>query len=159
MVRRTERALTSTKGVTRRRCRLQFSNNRLSAKPDTDATSTTKARGYRWAPDGQRADAVMTTLERAQWHPAEAARRPSHPRDRRAGYPGTEQQVQRCLRRYRTTTGHMPVPAPRPPSVRDMTRWIMTVDRKFVVEPGAILIVAVQGVRDDLECAVENQAG
>uniref|UniRef100_UPI003570E431 ISL3 family transposase n=1 Tax=Nocardia testacea TaxID=248551 RepID=UPI003570E431 len=42
------------------------------------------------------------------------------------GYPGTEQQVQRYLRRFRTRTGHMPVPAPRPPSVRDMTRWIMT---------------------------------
>ncbi|WP_306306870.1 transposase [Nocardia brevicatena] len=42
------------------------------------------------------------------------------------GYPGTEQQVQRYLRRFRTRTGHMPVPAPRPPSVRDMPRWIMT---------------------------------
>ncbi|MGV9614414.1 ISL3 family transposase [Nocardia xishanensis] len=42
------------------------------------------------------------------------------------GYPGTEQQVQRYLRRFRTRTGHMPVPTPRPPSVRDMTRWIMT---------------------------------
>ncbi|MFI2477842.1 ISL3 family transposase [Nocardia xishanensis] len=42
------------------------------------------------------------------------------------GYPGTEQQVQRYLRRYRTRTGHMAVPAPRPPSVRDLTRWIMT---------------------------------
>jgi transposase len=42
------------------------------------------------------------------------------------GYPGTEQQVQRYLRRFRTRTGHMPVPAPRPPAVRDMTRWIMT---------------------------------
>ncbi|BDT96424.1 hypothetical protein IFM12275_64000 [Nocardia sputorum] len=58
------------------------------------------------------------------------------------GYPGTRRQVQRYLRRRRTRTGHMPVPAPRPPSVRDMTRWIMTVDRKFVVEPGGILIVA-----------------
>ncbi|MGY4103958.1 ISL3 family transposase [Nocardia sp. R16R-3T] len=42
------------------------------------------------------------------------------------GYPGTEQQVQRYLRRYRTRTGHMPVPAPRPPSVRKITRWVMT---------------------------------
>ncbi|MFE7744185.1 hypothetical protein [Nocardia sp. NPDC057455] len=42
------------------------------------------------------------------------------------GYPGTRRQVQRYLRRRRTRTGNMPVPAPRPPSVRDMTRWIMT---------------------------------
>nr|WP_174190143.1 ISL3 family transposase [Nocardia barduliensis] len=42
------------------------------------------------------------------------------------GYPGTEQQVQRYLRRFRTGTGQTAVPAPRPPSVRDMTRWIMT---------------------------------
>lgn len=41
--------LTSAKSETRRPRHLQFSNNRLSAKPDTDATSTTKARGYRWA--------------------------------------------------------------------------------------------------------------
>ncbi|WP_218002422.1 ISL3 family transposase [Nocardia brevicatena] len=42
------------------------------------------------------------------------------------GYPGTEQQVQRYLRRFRTGTSQIAVPAPRPPSVRDMTRWIMT---------------------------------
>ncbi|MGY2090468.1 ISL3 family transposase [Nocardia gipuzkoensis] len=42
------------------------------------------------------------------------------------GYPGTEQEVQRYLRRFRTSSGQIAVPAPRPPSVRDMTRWIMT---------------------------------
>ncbi|WP_308706078.1 ISL3 family transposase [Nocardia nova] len=42
------------------------------------------------------------------------------------GYPGTEQQVQRYLRRYRTGTSQIAIPAPRPPSVRNLTRWIMT---------------------------------
>lgn len=42
------------------------------------------------------------------------------------GYPGTEQQVQRYLRRFRTSSSQIAVPAPRPPSVRDITRWIMT---------------------------------
>lgn len=42
------------------------------------------------------------------------------------GYTGTEQQVQRYLRRYRTSGSQIAVPAPRPPSVRDITRWIMT---------------------------------
>ncbi len=42
------------------------------------------------------------------------------------GYPGTEQQVQRYLRRFRTGTGQIAVTAPKPPSIRNMTRWIMT---------------------------------
>lgn len=42
------------------------------------------------------------------------------------GYPGTEQQVQRYLRRFRTGPRQIAVPAPRPPSVRDTTRWIMS---------------------------------
>lgn len=42
------------------------------------------------------------------------------------GYTGTEQQVQRYLRRFRTGTGQIAVPPPRPPSVRDITRWIMS---------------------------------
>ncbi|MFI6048447.1 ISL3 family transposase, partial [Nocardia sp. NPDC051321] len=42
------------------------------------------------------------------------------------GYTGTEQQVQRYLRRFRTGTSQIAVPSPRPPSVRDITRWIMS---------------------------------
>jgi transposase len=42
------------------------------------------------------------------------------------GYPGGELAVQRHLRRYRTGRGHAPVPGPKPPSVREVTSWIMT---------------------------------
>ncbi|MGW6709600.1 ISL3 family transposase [Streptomyces sp. NPDC054956] len=42
------------------------------------------------------------------------------------GYPGGELAVQRHLRRYRTGRGHAPVPGPRPPSVREVTSWMMT---------------------------------
>ena len=42
------------------------------------------------------------------------------------GYTGTEQQVQRYLRRFRTGPSQVTVPPPRPPSVRDITRWIMS---------------------------------
>ena len=42
------------------------------------------------------------------------------------GYPGGELAVQRHLRRYRTGRGHTPVPGPKPPSVREVTSWIMT---------------------------------
>ncbi|MFD8032786.1 ISL3 family transposase [Streptomyces sp. NPDC059717] len=41
------------------------------------------------------------------------------------GYPGGELAVQRHLRRYRTGRGHAPVPGPKPPSVREVTSWIM----------------------------------
>lgn len=42
------------------------------------------------------------------------------------GYAGTEQQVQRYLRRFRSNTRQIAVPPPRPPSVRDITRWVMS---------------------------------
>ncbi|MFE9976461.1 ISL3 family transposase [Streptomyces hirsutus] len=42
------------------------------------------------------------------------------------GYPGGELAVQRHLRRYRTGRGHTPVAGPKPPSVREVTSWIMT---------------------------------
>ena len=42
------------------------------------------------------------------------------------GYTGTEQQVQRYLQRFRTGSSQIAVPAPRPPSVRDITSWIMS---------------------------------
>ncbi|MGW2183268.1 ISL3 family transposase [Streptomyces sp. NPDC001732] len=41
------------------------------------------------------------------------------------GYPGGELAVQRHLRRYRTGRGHAPAVGPRPPSVREVTSWIM----------------------------------
>ncbi|WP_206742987.1 ISL3 family transposase [Streptomyces sp. AcH 505] len=42
------------------------------------------------------------------------------------GYPGGELAVQRHLRRYRTGRGHAPQLGPKPPSVREVTSWIMT---------------------------------
>ncbi|MGW2370704.1 ISL3 family transposase [Streptomyces sp. NPDC001667] len=42
------------------------------------------------------------------------------------GYRGGELAVQRHLRRYRTGRGHAPVAGPKPPSVREVTSWIMT---------------------------------
>ncbi|MBT2397852.1 ISL3 family transposase [Streptomyces sp. ISL-100] len=42
------------------------------------------------------------------------------------GYPGGELAVQRHLRSYRTGRGHAPVAGPKPPSVREVTSWIMT---------------------------------
>lgn len=42
------------------------------------------------------------------------------------GYPGGELAVQRHLRRYRSGRGHAPAPGPKPPSVREVTSWIMT---------------------------------
>ena len=42
------------------------------------------------------------------------------------GYRGGELAVQRHLRRYRTGRGHAPAPGPKPPSVREVTSWIMT---------------------------------
>ena len=42
------------------------------------------------------------------------------------GYPGGELAVQRYLRRFRRGRGHAPHPGPKPPSVRQVTGWIMT---------------------------------
>jgi transposase len=42
------------------------------------------------------------------------------------GYPGGELAVQRYLRRFRIGRGHAPVPGPKPPTVREVTSWIMT---------------------------------
>ena len=42
------------------------------------------------------------------------------------GYPGGELAVQRYLRRFRKGRGHAPQPGPKPPSVRQVTSWIMT---------------------------------
>jgi transposase len=42
------------------------------------------------------------------------------------GYPGGELAVQRSLRRFRDGRGHAPQPGPKPPTVREVTSWIMT---------------------------------
>jgi transposase len=42
------------------------------------------------------------------------------------GYPGGELAVQRYLRRFRQGRGHAPQPGPKPPTVRQVTSWIMT---------------------------------
>ncbi len=42
------------------------------------------------------------------------------------GYQGGELAVQRYLRRFRHGRGHAPVPGPKPPTVREVTGWIMT---------------------------------
>jgi transposase len=42
------------------------------------------------------------------------------------GYPGGELAVQRYLRRFRDGKGHAPRPGPKPPTVREVTTWIMT---------------------------------
>ena len=42
------------------------------------------------------------------------------------GYKGGELAVQRHLRRYREGRGHAPVAGPKPPTVREVTSWIMT---------------------------------
>ena len=45
---------------------------------------------------------------------------------RQLGYPGGELAVQRYLRRFRQGRGHAPQPGPKPPTVRQVTSWIMT---------------------------------
>lgn len=42
------------------------------------------------------------------------------------GYPGGELAVQRYLRTFRKGRGHAPDPGPKPPTVRQVTTWIMT---------------------------------
>jgi transposase len=42
------------------------------------------------------------------------------------GYPGGELAVQRYLRRFRDDRGFRPVVAPKPPSVREVTGWMLT---------------------------------
>ncbi len=42
------------------------------------------------------------------------------------GYQGGELAVQRYLRRFRHGRGHAPMPGPKPPTVREVTGWIMT---------------------------------
>lgn len=63
---------------------------------------------------------------------------------KQAGYPGGELAVQRYLRRFRTGRGHAPHPGPKPPSVREVTKWIMTCPDHLSKEHTAQL----RGIRD-----------
>lgn len=65
------------------------------------------------------------------------------------GYTGTEQQVQRYLRRFRTSTSQIALPAPRPPSVRDITRWIMT-DPDNLTDEDTTSLRTIRKRNDDL---------
>jgi transposase len=42
------------------------------------------------------------------------------------GYPGGESAVQRYLRQFRDGRGHAALPGPKPPTVREVTNWVMT---------------------------------
>jgi transposase len=55
------------------------------------------------------------------------------------GYRGGELAVQRYLRRFRQGRGTAPRPGPKPPAVRDVTRWIMTDPARLGHEPTAAL--------------------
>jgi transposase len=74
------------------------------------------------------------------------------------GYPGTEQQVQRYVRRFRTGPGQIAVPAPRPPSVRDMTRWIMSHPDNLADEDGTALR-RVRRLSKDLDRLTDHVRG
>jgi transposase len=45
---------------------------------------------------------------------------------KKLGYPGGELAVQRYLRQFRDGRGHAALPGPKPPTVREVTSWIMT---------------------------------
>jgi transposase len=45
---------------------------------------------------------------------------------KKLGYPGGELAVQRYLRSFRDGRGHAPHPGPKPPTIREVTSWIMT---------------------------------
>lgn len=60
------------------------------------------------------------------------------------GYSGTEQQVQRYLRRFRTGTSQLAIPTPRPPSGRDITRWIMSNPDNLSTDDAAQLLTLHQ---------------
>ena len=53
------------------------------------------------------------------------------------GYRGGELAVQRYLRRFRHGRGTAPRPGPKPPAVREVTRWIMTDPTRLSDQPTA----------------------
>ena len=58
------------------------------------------------------------------------------------GYPGGELAVQRYLRRFRTGLSTRPVAAPKPPSVREVTSWMLTHPDRLP-EPCAVALKTV----------------
>lgn len=60
------------------------------------------------------------------WHEGERNATQLFREIRRPGYPGGELAVQRYLHRFRQGRGHAPQPGPKPPTVRQVTSWIMT---------------------------------
>jgi transposase len=61
-----------------------------------------------------------------RWHDGERNATQLFREIKQRGYPGGELAVQRYLRRFRHGRGHAPQPGPKPPSVRQVTSWIMT---------------------------------
>ncbi|MGC1211692.1 MAG: ISL3 family transposase [Micromonospora sp.] len=61
-----------------------------------------------------------------RWHEGERNATQLFREIKQHGYAGGELAVQRYLRRYRDSRGHAPHPGPNPPSVRQVTSWIMT---------------------------------
>lgn len=55
------------------------------------------------------------------------------------GYPGGELAVQRYLRRYRHHRGHAQHVGPKPPSVREVTSWVMTRPDRLRTDPATAL--------------------
>jgi len=70
-------------------------------------------------------DAHTEYLHR-RWHEGERNATQLFREIKQRGYPGGELAVQRYLRRFRHGRGHAPHPGPKPPSVRQVTGWIMT---------------------------------
>jgi transposase len=70
-------------------------------------------------------DAYTGHLHR-RWHDGERNATLLFREIKELGYPGGELAVQRYLRRFRHGRGHAPHPGPKPPSVRQVTSWIMT---------------------------------
>jgi transposase len=70
-------------------------------------------------------DAYIEHLHR-RWHDGQRNATQLFREIKELGYPGGELAVQRYLRRFRDGRGHVPVPGPKPPSVREVTCWMMT---------------------------------
>jgi transposase len=61
-----------------------------------------------------------------RWHEGERNATQLFREIRHLGYPGGELAVQRYLHQFRHNTSHAPRPAGKPPTVRQVTSWIMT---------------------------------
>ena len=61
-----------------------------------------------------------------RWHEGERNATQLFREIRQLGYPGGELAVQRYLRQFRHNRSHAPRPAGKPPTVRQVTSWIMT---------------------------------